>query len=94
MGDAEEDAGAQEVAGAGDNPEHDPKEPKDVEQEIQMLIAKAKNRLEGVTSVMEDNGSRIKTLQKGFKELKRQQDHVTREQNQTIGNLQNGLKSN
>ncbi|CAE8587580.1 unnamed protein product, partial [Polarella glacialis] len=65
--------------------------PKDVESEIRQLISRAKGKLEGVSSVMEENTSRLQTLTKGFKDLKRQQAHVTREQGQSIGQLQNGL---
>mmetsp|Transcript_120157 Transcript_120157/g.285498 ORF Transcript_120157/g.285498 Transcript_120157/m.285498 type:complete len:91 (-) Transcript_120157:228-500(-) len=64
---------------------------KDIDDEIQALVTKAKQRLEGVSKTMEDNGSKLKKLQKGFSDLKRQQAHVAREQQQVIGSLQNGL---
>ncbi|CAE7358342.1 unnamed protein product [Symbiodinium sp. CCMP2592] len=64
---------------------------RDIDDEIQALITKARQRLEGVTKTMEDNGEKLKKLQKGFSDLKRQQAHVSREQQQVIGSLQNGL---
>mmetsp|Transcript_107342 Transcript_107342/g.269230 ORF Transcript_107342/g.269230 Transcript_107342/m.269230 type:complete len:103 (-) Transcript_107342:86-394(-) len=66
---------------------------KDIEAEIQALIAKARSRIEAVRSVEEENAGRLKTLQTGFKDLKRQQIHVAREQQQKIGEMQNGLQN-
>mmetsp|Transcript_71256 Transcript_71256/g.157311 ORF Transcript_71256/g.157311 Transcript_71256/m.157311 type:complete len:93 (-) Transcript_71256:134-412(-) len=64
---------------------------KDIDEEISALISKARQRLEGVSKTMEDNGGKLKKLEKGFSDLKRQQAHVAREQQQVIGSLQNGL---
>mmetsp|Transcript_27612 Transcript_27612/g.82342 ORF Transcript_27612/g.82342 Transcript_27612/m.82342 type:complete len:103 (-) Transcript_27612:168-476(-) len=66
---------------------------KDLESEVAALIAKARSRLEGVRTVMEDNGAKLKTLQNGFKVLKKQQANAAREQQQSIGQLMNGLHS-
>mmetsp|Transcript_44197 Transcript_44197/g.104631 ORF Transcript_44197/g.104631 Transcript_44197/m.104631 type:complete len:100 (-) Transcript_44197:90-389(-) len=71
--------------------EEEEKKP-DVEAEIMALVAKAKSRLEGVSTVIEENGNRLKTLHKGFRDLRRQQAHVAREQLQAIGSLEHGLK--
>eukprot|EP00438_Fugacium_kawagutii_P030920 Skav202922 [mRNA] locus=scaffold1565:228175:231531:- [translate_table: standard] len=64
---------------------------KDIDEEISALISKARQRLEGVSKTMEDNGGKLKKLEKGSSDLKRQQAHVAREQQQVIGSLQNGL---
>mmetsp|Transcript_974 Transcript_974/g.773 ORF Transcript_974/g.773 Transcript_974/m.773 type:complete len:94 (+) Transcript_974:71-352(+) len=66
---------------------------KDIEVEVRALISKARSRLEGVRTTMDDNGQRLKTMQKGFKDLKKQQAHFAKEQQQAIGQLQNGLQT-
>eukprot|EP00435_Cladocopium_sp_Y103_P064528 s24_g26.t1 len=57
---------------------------KDIDEEISALISKARQRLEGVSKTMEDNGGKLKKLEKGFSDLKRQQAHVAREQQQEL----------
>merc|ERR1719188_1177668 len=64
----------------------------DIAAEIQSLIARAKSKIQGVTKDMDTNAERLKTLQKGLKDLKRQQTHIGREQQQSIGTMQSGLR--
>mmetsp|Transcript_1754 Transcript_1754/g.3154 ORF Transcript_1754/g.3154 Transcript_1754/m.3154 type:complete len:91 (-) Transcript_1754:118-390(-) len=87
MGDVEGEA----QASRAEDPVGKPAVIKDIDDEIAALITKARQRLEGVTTTMDDNGEKLKKLQKGFSDLKRQQAHVAREQQQVIGSLQNGL---
>uniref|UniRef100_A0A7S2QC78 Uncharacterized protein n=1 Tax=Zooxanthella nutricula TaxID=1333877 RepID=A0A7S2QC78_9DINO len=93
MGRGEDDAGEDGSPKGGASPGGDAGEggKKDIETEIRQILAKARGRLDGVRSVQEENATRLKTLQKGFKDLKRQQNHVTREQQQALGQLQGGL---
>mmetsp|Transcript_5938 Transcript_5938/g.9657 ORF Transcript_5938/g.9657 Transcript_5938/m.9657 type:complete len:94 (+) Transcript_5938:52-333(+) len=66
---------------------------KDIEVEIRGLIAKARSRLEATSNIMNENSTRLKTLQKGFRELKRQQGVCSRDQMQAIGQLECGIQN-
>mmetsp|Transcript_124864 Transcript_124864/g.249340 ORF Transcript_124864/g.249340 Transcript_124864/m.249340 type:complete len:100 (-) Transcript_124864:17-316(-) len=65
----------------------------DVEAEVRALVAKARSRLDSVKLTMEDNGSKLKILQKGFRELKGLQSNAAQEQQKTLGSLMVGAKS-
>mmetsp|Transcript_46953 Transcript_46953/g.124780 ORF Transcript_46953/g.124780 Transcript_46953/m.124780 type:complete len:95 (+) Transcript_46953:206-490(+) len=66
---------------------------KDVEQEINALLAKSKHRLDGVRATTELNAVGLKSLQKGFRELRKQQVVVARDQTTSVGHLEAGLRT-
>eukprot|EP00746_Dinoflagellata_sp_MGD_P070763 gnl/MRDRNA2_/MRDRNA2_28924_c0_seq1.p1 gnl/MRDRNA2_/MRDRNA2_28924_c0~~gnl/MRDRNA2_/MRDRNA2_28924_c0_seq1.p1 ORF type:complete len:101 (+),score=34.59 gnl/MRDRNA2_/MRDRNA2_28924_c0_seq1:64-366(+) len=67
--------------------------PKDAEAEIKALIAKARAKVDGIQEKIDENAGSLKQLKDEFRQLKRQQNHLAREQQSSINLLECGLAS-
>merc|ERR1712118_594397 len=67
--------------------------PKDGEAEIKALIAKARGKVDSIQEKIDENAGNLKQLKDEFRQLKRQQNHLAREQQSSINLLECGLAS-